>query len=312
MGRIAFLFPGQGSQSVGMGQSLAACGGEVEALFAEMDRVVGFALSRLMFEGPADELTLTENTQPALVATALAAHRLLTERTGLRPDYVAGHSLGEYAAICAAGGLSFADALRLVRLRGQAMSGAVPPGVGGMAAMLNMAPEAVEAVCRQAAAETGGTCVAANFNTPVQVVISGHRHSVERAVALAREQGASRCVPLAVSAPFHCPLMQPAAGKMAVALEQTGVRDLDIPLLANVTAREVQDGATIRRQLVEQVTGAVQWEKSIRRLLELGVETFIELGSGRVLTGMMKRIDKSARALAVNGPEDLEQLSGLA
>ncbi len=311
MGKIAFLFPGQGSQSVGMGQVLASCGGDIETLFAEMDQVVGYALSTLMFQGPLAKLTRTENTQPALVATALAAHRLLVTRVGLRPDYVAGHSLGEYAAISVAGGFSFADAVRLVRLRGLAMCEAVPPGEGGMAAMLNMKPKMIAAICQQAVQEIGGICVPANFNTPVQVVISGHKPTVQRALTLAKEKGAKRCMPLAVSAPFHCALMQPAAEKMAVALEKTTIRDLTIPLVANVTALEVQDGTTIRQQLVDQVTGAVLWENTIRRLLELGVETFIELGSGRVLTGMMKRIDKSARALAINGPEDLDKVRGL-
>ncbi len=311
MGKIAFLFPGQGSQAVGMGQVLADCGDEFKRLFTELDEVVGHPLSERMFQGPLTELTLTENTQPALVATALAAYRLLETRIGLRPDYVAGHSLGEYAAISVAGGFSFAEAVRLVRLRGLAMREAVPPGEGGMAAMLNMKPELVTEVCRLAAEETGGICVPANYNTSAQVVISGHKGAVDRAVALAKERGAKRCIPLAVSAPFHCSLMQPAADRMADALEKTTIHDLTVPLIANVTAREVREGKTIRRLLVEQITGAVLWENSIRRLLDLGVDTFIELGTGRVLTGMMKRIDKKARALAVNGPEDLERVREL-
>lgn len=311
MGKIAFLFPGQGAQSVGMGQSLAASDRAIADLFTMADQVVGFSLSTLMFQGPESTLTLTENTQPALVVTALAAYHLLTTRTTLRPDYVAGHSLGEYAAIAAAGGFSATEAVRLVHLRGQAMQQAVPVGEGGMAVLLNISAQDVTELCQEAATATDGICLPANFNTPQQIVISGHKRSVEQAVLLAKGRGAKRCIMLAVSAPFHSPLMQPAATVMADALAKTTIQDLSPPLIANVTAQEVTLGATVRQLLVQQVTGTVQWEASMRRLLALGVDTFVELGSGKVLTGMVKRIDESVQAFAVNGPEDIEKNSNL-
>lgn len=308
MDKIAFIFPGQGAQSVGMGQALAECSADLAALFGVADKVVGFSLSSLMFQGPEQRLTLTENTQPALLITSLAAHHLLISRTNIRPDFVAGHSLGEYSAVCVAKGFSLEDAVRLVRLRGQAMQQAVPPGEGSMAVLLNLSVEVVASVCTEAAAATSGLCVPANFNTPRQIVISGHKIAVEKAVALAKERGSKRCVTLAVSAPFHCSLMQPAAEVMAMALQQTLIQDLSVPLIANVTAREVTLATQLRQLLVEQVTAAVRWEASIRRLIELGVDTFIELGSGKVLTGMMKRIDNNVRALTVNGPDDIDKV----
>ncbi len=308
MGKTAFLFPGQGAQSVGMGEALREASSEVAAFFEQADETLGFSLTDLMKNGPADQLTLTENAQPALVTCSMAAHHLLTTQTNLRPDFVAGHSLGEYAAICAAGGFSFADAVRLVRLRGEAMQAAVPPGEGGMAAMLNMAVEEVEAACKDAVEAVGGTCLPANFNTSAQIVISGSSAAVDRAIELAKERGAKRCVRLEVSAPFHSPLMQPAADKMAEALGASAMQDLAVPLVANVTAEAVSSAAEVRDLLVRQVTGAVRWEDSMRYLIDQGVDTFIEIGAGRVLAGMMRRIDRKAKVHVVNGPADLEKL----
>ncbi|MBF0160122.1 MAG: ACP S-malonyltransferase [Magnetococcales bacterium] len=308
MAKVALLFPGQGSQEVGMGRALQQCGGAVADCFAEADQQVGMALSQLMFDGPEQELRLTKNCQPALLTVSIAALRLLTERTGYRADFVAGHSLGEYSAVCAAGGFDLATAVRLVRLRGEAMQQAVPVGVGAMAAILNLDPAIITEICQQAMTATGGLCAPANYNAPGQLVVSGDRKTVEAVIERAKQRGAKRSLLLPVSAPFHCALMQPAADVMADALQQTALTDLSVPLVANVTAQPVRDGAQIRQLLVRQVTSAVRWEESIRQLVQLGVELFIELGSGKVLAGLVKRIAPEARIFSVSEPDHLDKI----
>ncbi|MGN7612799.1 ACP S-malonyltransferase [Magnetococcales bacterium HHB-1] len=309
MGKVAWIFPGQGAQKVGMGKAFFDMGGEIAKTFQEADDTLGENLSRLMFEGPAETLSLTENTQPALVTTAVAALRFLQQESDLKADFVAGHSLGEYAAICAANGFSFADAIKLVKIRGRAMQSAVAVGEGAMAAMLGMEDADVEAVCKEASEQTSGVCVPANFNTPGQIVISGNKNSVDGAIALAKERGAKRCMLLDVSAPFHCPLMQPAADTMAEALSKTEIVDLDIPLIANVSAAPSQSASEIQSQLIKQVTGAVRWYPSVTWMIEQGVDHFIELGTGRVLSGMMRRINRRMKATPINQPDDIKKLA---
>ncbi|MFZ4110364.1 MAG: ACP S-malonyltransferase [Polymorphobacter sp.] len=292
----AFLFPGQGSQSVGMGRGLADASPIARAVFEEVDDALGFHLSRLMWEGPEDQLTLTENAQPAIMAVSIAALRVLEADGHLlladKAAYVAGHSLGEYTALAAAGSLGLAQTARLLRLRGQSMQAAVPVGVGAMAALLGLGFEAVQAIAEEAA--QGDVCAAANDNAPGQVVVSGHVEAVARAMALARTRGARQSVLLPVSAPFHCALMQPAADVMATALAQAALARPFVPLVANVTADVVTDSDIIRRLLVEQVTGTVRWRESVLRMAELGVTNFVELG-GKVLGPMVRRITPDAR-----------------
>ncbi|MFY9291250.1 MAG: ACP S-malonyltransferase [Methylorubrum rhodinum] len=303
----AFIFPGQGSQAVGMGKALAESSPAARAVFAEVDEALGESLSKLMFEGPADALTLTANAQPALMAASLAVLRALEAERGLDlardAAYVAGHSLGEYSALAAAGTFSIADAARLLRIRGQAMQKAVAPGVGAMAALLGPDLETARAIAEEAA--EGMVCGVANDNGAGQVVLSGHKEAVERAMALAQGRGVRRAVLLNVSAPFHCALMAPAAETMKAALAEVTLNPPVVPVYANVTAGPLTDPAAIRQALVAQVTGTVRWSESVAAMAEAGVDRFHELGAGKVLTGLVKRIAPGATASAVGTPDDV-------
>lgn len=305
----AFIFPGQGSQSVGMGSALAAASPHAREVFQEVDEALGQNLFRLMSEGPEDQLMLTANAQPAIMANAIAVLRVIEREGGIRlgdkVDFVAGHSLGEYSALCAAGSLDLATTARLLRVRGEAMQAAVPVGVGAMAALLGADLAKAQAIA-DAAAE-GQVCTVANDNDPGQVVLSGHREAIERVVAIAKEHGAKRAVLLPVSAPFHCPLMQPAAEAMEAALAEVAIQPPLVPLYANVTAAPVADPGTIRTLLVEQVTGMVRWRESVQAMHAAGVEHFVELG-GKVLGGMVKRIAPDAAPVSVVSMEDIEAL----
>lgn len=303
----ALVFPGQGSQAVGMGKELGEAFAAARAVYEEVDEALGQKLSTLMFEGPESELTLTENAQPALMAVSMAVVRVLEEQGyNLADDvrFVAGHSLGEYSALCAAGAFSIGDAARLLRIRGQAMQKAVPVGEGAMAALLGLDLEQARAVAEKAA--QGEVCQAANDNAPGQVVVSGHKAAVERAIELAKEAGAKRAVLLPVSAPFHCALMQPAADVMRAALAEVAIRAPAVPVVANVTAQAEGDPETIRRLLVEQVTGAVRWRECVLYMAGQGVDTLVECGAGKVLSGLAKRVDRALSATAINGPQDVE------
>lgn len=302
----AFTFPGQGSQAVGMGKALAEAVPAARAVFEEVDAALGQKLSALMWDGPEAELTLTENAQPALMAVSLAALRALEAegvRIGGAVAYVAGHSLGEYSALAAAGSLTIADAARLLKIRGRAMQAAVPVGEGAMAALLGL--DFATATEVAAAAAENEVCQAANDNADGQVVVSGSKAAVERAVALAKARGAKRAMLLNVSAPFHCALMQPAADAMAAALAAVDLKAPIVPLIANVLAAPISDPADIRRRLVEQVTGTVRWRESVQWLAANGVTRLVEIGSGKVLTGLVKRIADGVEGLAVNTPDDV-------
>jgi [acyl-carrier-protein] S-malonyltransferase len=307
--RLAFIFPGQGSQKVGMGRVWADASPEARQAFEEADEALGFSLSRLCWEGPEEDLNLTANTQPALVAVSIAIHRALGALAPeLQPVAVAGHSLGEYSALVAAGALGFADALRLVRRRGELMQEAVPVGVGAMAAILGMDAEAVAGIAADAATAEE-VCAVANYNGPAQTVIAGHKGAVDRAVALAKERGARKATILAVSAPFHSPLMRPAREGMAPLLAATELRDPKVPVMTNVDAAPVTSGDAARDALVRQIDSPVRWVEAVLGMEEaFGVETFVEVGPGNVLTGMTKRIAKSARTTAVTDPDHLRQL----
>jgi [acyl-carrier-protein] S-malonyltransferase len=306
----AFIFPGQGSQAVGMGQALSAASARARAVFEEVDDALGQHLSKLMFEGPADELTLTANAQPAIMANAIATLRVLEQEGGIRladkADYVAGHSLGEYTALCAAGALDLATTALLLRHRGEAMQAAVPVGQGAMAALLG-ADLATARKIAEAAAE-GEVCTVANDNDPSQVVISGAKDAIDRAIAVARDHGAKRAIALPVSAPFHCPMMQPAADAMEKALAEARIDTPLVPVFANVTAQPVSDVDTIRKLLVEQVTGMVRWRESVLAMADAGVERFVEFG-GKVLAPMVKRIAPDVDAVSVISMDDIEALA---
>src|SRR5918998_5752383 len=303
----AFIFPGQGSQAVGMGKTLAESFPQARAVFDEVDAALSQKLSHLMWEGPVEELTLTANAQPALMAVSLAAMRVLEREAGLdlKRDaaFVAGHSLGEYSALAATGSLSVADTARLLRIRGDAMQNAVPVGQGAMAALLGLEYDAALEVARAAA--EGEVCDAANDNGGAQVVVSGHKSAVERAVAIAQERGAKRAVMLAVSAPFHCALMQPAADAMREALAGVTVAVPAVPVVANVEAGPITDPAAIRDALVRQVTGTVRWRESVASMASQGADRFYEVGSGKVLTGLVKRIAAAATGTAIGTPEEV-------
>lgn len=304
---VAFVFPGQGSQQVGMGRDLATTFVEAREVFQEVDDALGQKLSALMFDGPEADLTLTENAQPALMAASLAVIRILQKQGGLdlakAAKFVAGHSLGEYSALCAAGALSLADTARLLKLRGKAMQAAVPVGQGAMAALLGLTFDEAKALAEEAA--EAEVCAAANDNADGQVVVSGSTAAVERAIALAAAKG-KRAVKLPVSAPFHCPLMQPAADAMKTALETVTLNAPVVPLVANVTATATQDADTIRRQLVEQVCGTVRWRESVLFMKSQGVSHLVECGAGKVLAGLVKRIDKEVTAQSIGTPADIE------
>jgi len=303
----AFVFPGQGSQAVGMGKDLAQALPEAKEVFEEVDDALGLKLSSIMWEGPAETLTLTENAQPALMAVSVAAARAIAKGgfdLANKVAFVAGHSLGEYSALTAAGALSLADSARLLQRRGQAMQRAVPVGEGAMAALLGAESDLAEEIAQAAAGD--GVCQVANDNGGGQSVISGSRAAVDRAIEISKERGVKRVMPLPVSAPFHCTLMQPAADEMAEALAEVTINNPVVPLVANVKAASVSDAEEIRQLLVEQVTKVVRWRESVLFMRDQGVDKLVEIGAGKVLAGLTKRIDRDITAITVGGPDDLD------
>jgi [acyl-carrier-protein] S-malonyltransferase len=305
----AFLFPGQGSQAVGMGKALAEAFAPARESFQEVDDALSQKLSHLMWEGPESDLTLTENAQPAIMAASIAIIRVLQKDGDLdlvrHARLVAGHSLGEYSALCAAGAFTLADTARLLKIRGQAMQSAVPVGEGAMIALIGADIDTAEAVARDAAVG-GGVCVVANDNAPGQVVLSGSKEAMDRVAEIAKAKGVKRAIPLSVSAPFHCPLMQPAADAMRDALAKVTIRPLAVPVLANVSASETSEPEMVRRLLVEQVTGRVRWRESMLALKGLGVDVTVEMGGSKVLTAMVKRIDKDLQSITLDTPDEIE------
>jgi len=306
----AFIFPGQGSQAVGMGKALADAFAPAREVFQEVDDALSQKLSKLMWEGPESDLVLTENAQPAIMVASIAVIRVLQKEGALdlakHARLVAGHSLGEYTALCAAGAFTLADTARLLKARGQAMQAAVPVGEGGMSALLGAEIDQAEDLARECAAATGGVCVVANDNAPGQVVISGSKVAIDKAPEIAKAKGIKRAMALNVSAPFHSPMMQPAAEKMRDVLAAITIRPPAVPVVANVTAAEVSEPDTIRRLLVEQVTARVRWRESVLAFRDLGVTTTIEAGGNKVLTGMVKRIDKDLANITLDSAADIE------
>jgi [acyl-carrier-protein] S-malonyltransferase len=302
MGKVAFVFPGQASQYTGMGKELAEKHPSARAVFDEADKALGFSISKICFEGTEEELKLTANTQPAILTVSIAIHRVLAEN-GLNPDFVAGHSLGEYSALVAAGALKFSDAVQLVRKRGKYMQEAVPSGVGAMAAIMGLSPAVVADACKRGS--NSEICSAANLNSPDQTVISGHAGAVKRAVEIASQLGAKRAVILAVSAPFHSALMMPAQERLAHDLKQIEFSNLRVPLVTNVDADTITTGDEAREALIRQVTMPVRWEESVRMLIDEGVNTFVEVGPGRVLTGLLRQIERSVATLNVEDEKSL-------
>jgi [acyl-carrier-protein] S-malonyltransferase len=303
--KVAFVFPGQGAQYVGMGREVSSRFEEARAAFDEADRAMDFPISRLCFEGPEEELKLTENTQPAILTTSIALFRVL-EKKGIRPDYVAGHSLGEYSALVAAGALKLADAARLVRRRGRYMQEAVPVGAGAMAALLGLDLVAVQSVCKRVA--DGQVVSPANLNSAGQIVIAGNREAVERAVVQAKEAGAKRAILLQVSAPFHCSLLMPAEERLSGDIDRSAIGDLRCPLVTNVDASIIRIAAEARSALKRQVSRPVRWQESIQRLLNEGVRTFVEVGPGKVLLGLIRSIDKSVTMLNAEDEKSVENV----
>jgi len=306
----AFVFPGQGAQTIGMGRDLAEAYPAARAVFEEVDEALGEPLSRLIWEGDIETLTLTENAQPALMAMSMAVMRALDAEgvTIGNAAYVAGHSLGEYSALAAAGALTVPDAARLLRARGRAMQAAVPVGMGAMAALLGLDFDTARAVAHEAA--QGQVCQAANDNDPAQVVVSGHREAVERAVDIAKEKGAKRAVMLPVSAPFHCALMEPAARAMAGALAEVDIKNPAVPVIANVLAEPVADATVIRSLLVDQITGSVRWRESVLDMRQRGVTEIWEIGAGKALSGMIRRIDREIETLSIATPDEVKAAAG--
>ena len=303
---IAFVFPGQGAQHAGMGKELADNFTVAKHLFEEANDALGFDLASLCFNGPDEELKLTTITQPAILTTSIAALRVLEQETGLKPDYSAGHSLGEYSALVCAKALTFADAVRTVRQRGAFMQDAVPVGVGSMAAIIGLEAAALESVCEEAA--EGEIVSPANFNSPGQIVIAGHTSAVERAMVLAKEKGAKRALPLPVSAPFHCSLLTPAGDKLNDVLSEVAFSEMSIPVVSNVEAEPNDNFERLQQLLVAQVSAPVRWDASVSRMVDLGVDRFVEIGPGKVLSGLVKRIDKSASSMNLDDLKSLNKL----